>query len=177
MSPSADKDKWIKAKFSGGEYEVTVDGCLISRNAYRGGSSRVLKTKIHPKTGYEQVVLWDKALKKSHCCLVHRIVALIHIDNPGLLPEVNHKDGVKSNNRVGNLEWCLEADNLRHAYASSLRSADGEMNGRAKLAESQVLEMRSLREAGASFDELGEKYEIHPMYAAAVCRGKTWRKL
>ena len=45
---------------------------------------------------------------------VHRIVATCFIPNPAGYSEVNHKDGVKTNNHVSNLEWCTGSDNQLH---------------------------------------------------------------
>lgn len=70
-----------------------------------------LKPHIN-KDGYKQVTLYDsgrKSLKR-----VCRLVAETYISNPKLLPVVNHKDSDRSNDWVGNLEWCTTLDNNRH---------------------------------------------------------------
>lgn len=65
------------------------------------------------QTGYLQVCLSKHG--KYKCYLVHRLVAEAFIPNMYNLPEVNHKDRDKTNNRVSNLEWCTKLENMHHA--------------------------------------------------------------
>ena len=69
--------------------------------------------------GYLQVCL----TKNGKYCTrsVHRLVAEAFISNPNNLPQVNHKDGNKENNKVDNLEWCTAKENSRHAIKTGLK--------------------------------------------------------
>ena len=69
--------------------------------------------------GYSMVCLSNKG--KSRLCSVHRLVAKAFIPNPENKPEVNHKDGNKQNNRVDNLEWATDREQMIHAYSTGLR--------------------------------------------------------
>jgi hypothetical protein len=73
---------------------------------------------VKKKTGYYQHVF--SINYKQHTRLLHRLVAEKWVPNPNNLPEVNHKDGDKSNNHKDNLEWVDRSQNIRHGVASGL---------------------------------------------------------
>lgn len=73
------------------------------------------KIKSHPdKDGYPKVRLWNGEKYKNF--FVHRLVAAAFIPNPMNKPQVNHKDGNKTNNNVSNLEWVTQSENMRHCF-------------------------------------------------------------
>lgn len=78
----------------------------------------LMKTGIN-NSGYELAYLCKNSKRKA--LTVHRLVAKAFIPNPSDLPEVNHKDGDKLNNRVSNLEWSSISDNRKHAYDTGLQ--------------------------------------------------------
>lgn len=92
-------------KINGWPYSVSDDGQV--RNDRNG---HILKAAEN--SGYHRVCLWDHGKGKN--CSVHRLVAIAFLPNDDKKPEVNHKDGNKGNNVVGNLEWVTGAENKRH---------------------------------------------------------------
>lgn len=68
--------------------------------------------------GYRQVALSTNGRAKTF--KVHRLIAKTFIPNLNSKPDVNHKDGNKANNYVGNLEWCTELENVQHAVRTGL---------------------------------------------------------
>lgn len=86
-------------------YSVSTEGRVI-----KNSTKKVMKPSKKPN-GYMQINLFtcDGRRKKEH---VHRLVALTFIPNPNGCPEVNHIDGVRDNNVVGNLEWVTHKENI-----------------------------------------------------------------
>jgi hypothetical protein len=92
---------------------------------YRKRKGIVLTPKIITN-GYLAVELCSKAF------LVHRLVANTFIENPQSLPDVNHKNGIKSNNWENNLEWVSKKDNIIHAHITGLKNSNFETHKGAK---------------------------------------------
>ncbi len=73
-------------------------------------------------TGLEKRIFNNK-LPYLHigCSPLHRVVAILFVDNPDNKPIINHKNGNKRDNRACNLEWCTQKENLTHAMVTGLR--------------------------------------------------------
>lgn len=93
-------------QLQGFEYKLSEKGMIYNR------FMRVL-TQYTDKDGYKYVVVRHN--KKRNKYLVHRLIAENYIDNPNKFPQVNHKDGNKSNNNIDNLEWVTSSENQLHS--------------------------------------------------------------
>lgn len=82
------------------DYLAYADGKIWSKR-----TNKFLIPAVDRKTGYNRVTMTNKGRKRKSC-YVHRMIALAFLPNPDNLPQINHKDENKSNNKVSNLEWC-----------------------------------------------------------------------
>lgn len=84
-------------------------------------NGKILKKSIH-KSGYITYGLRKDG--KHHKIYGHRLVAESFLINSGNKKEVNHKNGIKTDNRVENLEWVTSKENARHAQKTGLNNKD-----------------------------------------------------
>lgn len=122
------EEKWKKIPGFGESYCVGDQGNVRHANTYERdaeGNYTIIPGKILKGSvnwgGYRVVSL--KVGRKLKTCLVHRLVCEAFLNNPKQKPYVNHKNGVKDDNRLENLEWCTHSENMRHA--SKLRKSLG----------------------------------------------------
>lgn len=115
------------------DYMVSTDGQI--RNYIK---NTIVSQYANP-AGYRYVELKIQNRKKSIKKGVHQLVAIVFIPNPENKPTVNHKDGVKHNNNLSNLEWATYKENNEHAFINKLRiPCFGECVHFAKYSASQV---------------------------------------
>jgi len=106
-----------------GIYQISNFGNIKSlsfgaKNKKITNKPKILKSSPS-NCGYYKIQLYKNG--KSKMFYIHRLVAEIFIPNPQNKPQVNHKDGNKSNNHISNLEWCSAKENTNHALLNGLR--------------------------------------------------------
>lgn len=140
---------WKNISGYAGMYQVSTLGSIKS---FARTKPRILKpgTGSH---GYSFVILCINNVKNNH--LIHRLVAEAFIPNLENKEFVNHKNGIKTDNRVENLEWCTREENERHAWATGLKkTTETQRKARSKsiVDMSTGIFYSSIRDASDSLD-------------------------
>ena len=126
--------------------------------------------------GYYCVSLYN-ANHKMKLCKIHRLVMQAFCGNSDLT--VNHINGVKTDNRLENLEYLSIADNTYHAIRTGLRNTTGENNPRAKLSKNDVVDIRVRKLNNEPLTKVFNLYsdKISLQSFKAVWYNQTWKSV
>lgn len=115
--------------------------------------------------GYKRVNIKNKVF------FVHRLIALTFIENTEKKPFINHKNGIKTDNRVENLEWCTNKENRNHAVANNLQ-ARGESISHLK--NEDIFKIRKLYGNNISQYEIAKMFNCCQQTISKIVRRSSW---
>lgn len=129
-----------------------------------------LTPTVNKESGYVVIGM------RSRMYYLHRIVAITFLDNPDGLPEVNHKDGDKLNNHVGNLEWVSRKGNAEHASKMGLMAHSGRA-GNSKLVAQDIPKIRARLATGEPQHRIARDFGVGQGVISRINTGKLWNKV
>ncbi len=104
---------------------------------------------------------------------VHQMVWDLYGDKPRKGLDVNHKNGIKTDNRIENLEVVTRSENIKHAYKLGLsKPARNHMNPRCKVGDQEIVEIRQLLKSGLSLRRIASKYGVHNRIISRIKSGE-----
>ena len=115
--------------------------------------------------------------KKHRIFLIHRLIGLAFVPKVEGKNQINHKNGIKTDNRIENLEWCTNAENVKHSFKIGIQSHVGSRHTLTKFSENNVLKIRGLYDQGKSCRELAGIFDVRYNVIYNIVKRATWKHI
>jgi hypothetical protein len=149
------------------DYYITESS---GKTRFRKG--RLLTNKLPQGANYYQIILFKQ--NKAKLWRIHRLVALAFVTNPNALPEVNHINHNKLDNRAENLEWCDKSYN-NHASVN-FHKKYGENLYNAKLTEQDVIKIKQRLVNKEPSSTLSKEFNVSKTTIDRIRQNKIWKR-
>jgi len=153
-------------------YFVTKKGNVYST---KSGVYKKLKPALH-NAGYLAIILStnNRIYNKD----IHRLIAEILLDNWDPKLQVNHINGIKTDNRLENLEMCTQEENMKHAFDMGLSTGIGETHCNAKLTEKDVVQIKVLlKKAVLNQRTIARIFGVCEQTISNIKFNRAWRRV
>lgn len=174
-----ENEEWRPCVYNGVLYDnylVSDSGRVKSISTYRSNMTGRIKRPQKHSSGYLRLMLSRKSLTTN--AYVHRMVAEAFIGPIGHGLNINHKDGIKGNNTLDNLEIVTYSENMLHAiHVIRTNGSLGARHHMAKLTDADVLQIRRMSEEGTPLRDIAEAFGVCKLNVRSIVLRKTWRHI
>ena len=152
----------------------SLEKMWVTNKALRKKPETIMK-QAKDGSGYYRVWFSKNGLKEH--VGVHRLVAMNFLENPLNKSDVNHINGIKTDNRLENLEWTTRSENVSHAYKNDLIDvAKGSRHGMSILKEDDVLKIRELSSLYTK-NQLAEMFRVGRRTINGIVNRESWKHI
>lgn len=168
-------ERWLPIRGYTGYYEVSDQGRICRIRPAQGTKPGHILSPGQMRTGYRVVAL-SRSPSDHKMFRVCRLVAkAFHGPPPTGRHQVNHKNGIKNDDRAVNLEWMTPQENTRHRFeVLGGCGHQGELHPNAKLNRREVAIIKAMRLAGASCGCIAGQFGISLPGIKQIVSGRTW---
>jgi hypothetical protein len=153
-------------------YFVAKNGHIFSNKRH----GKITRIGFKEAQGYMVARLCKNGIEKD--VKIHRLVAEAFLPNPDNKPYVNHKNSIRHDNRIENLEWCTSQENTLHAISNNRQYLPkGEQHAGAKLTEKEVFSIAQRLRNGERVTSIAESYKVSRRAINSIKSGKSWKHL
>lgn len=175
------REEWTQMEGFEGVFDMSNLGRIKSlerlspyKHSFRKVKEKILTASVNRYNYYKYTLCYNK---KYTNVLLHRMIAIHFIENPENKPEVNHIDGVTTNNDLWNLEWNTPKENIANAFKlGAMYCRKGTRNNGSKMTEAQVLEIRELK-GKMTYPEISKIYGIDVSTIGNIINRKSWNHI
>lgn len=159
------------------KYEASDSGLIKTFNWKNSGKIAIMKPALDG-SGYLRTMLVND-LGKTETIKVHRLIAKTFIPNPENKSDVNHINGIKTDNSIINLEWSTRKENVQHAHKNlTWNKAKGESIAQSKLTEKEVIEIRSkFKPRVYTRIKLSKEYNVSEACIKDILYKRSWNHI
>jgi hypothetical protein len=130
----------------------------------------IIMKKAINTCGYEQCNI--KKLTQR----VHRLVASAFLPNPHNKPFINHINGIKTDNRLENLEWCTQKENVQHSIEMGFTDNKGEKSPNSKITKENAIKIKYHHNELSTY-RLSKMYSLNKKTIYGIRKGLYWKHI
>lgn len=163
-----EKEIWKDIEGYEGIYKISTMGRVMSLKFNR---EKIMKNALMNGREFTSLLKNGKYTRPY----ISRLVAMAFIPNPEQKEQVNHINGIKTDNRLENLEWSTRSENINHGIKNNLiKHERGEKHSRSILTEQQVLIIRGKRTQGEKLTSIAKEFNVSIGCIQGIISKKTW---